>query len=76
MNPARAFAPSVVGRSFPGYHWIYWLGPVLGALVASGYYRLAKNLNYEEANPGQDAMDEEEAEEAARSVSRSGTGEV
>lgn len=54
LNPARSFGPCVVNRHFPGYHWIYWLGPFLGAVVAAGYHRFAKHLNYEEANPGQD----------------------
>jgi len=28
MNPARSFGPSVIAHSFPGYHWIYWVGPL------------------------------------------------
>ena len=32
-----------------------WLGPVLGACIASGFYRFIKFLVYEEANPCQDA---------------------
>ncbi|MBV8479494.1 MAG: aquaporin, partial [Actinobacteria bacterium] len=32
MNPARAFGPELVGN-FWGAGWIYYLGPVLGALV-------------------------------------------
>lgn len=55
LNPARSFGPAVVARNFPGYHWIYWVGPFLGALVTAGYYKLIKGLNYEEANPGQDS---------------------
>ena len=47
MNPARAFGPAVVYsryndakyNSFTG-HWIYWLGPALGAGVAGLIYRL------------------------------------
>jgi aquaporin related protein len=39
MNPARAFAPAVVNGSFPGYHWIYWIGPILGAVLAVIAYR-------------------------------------
>lgn len=27
LNPARSFGPSVAGTWFPGYHWIYWVGP-------------------------------------------------
>lgn len=26
LNPARSFGPAVAARSFPVYHWIYWLG--------------------------------------------------
>ena len=58
MNPARSFGPAVAAASFPGYHWIYWLGPGMGAVVTSGYFRFIKWLNYEEANPGQDSAGE------------------
>jgi aquaporin Z len=37
MNPARAFGPQLIGN-FWGDGWIYYLGPVVGALVAGlGY---------------------------------------
>ena len=39
---------------FPGYHWIYWAGPLLGSLLATGFYVLIKALEYETVNPGQD----------------------
>ena len=55
LNPTRSFGPCVVNREFPGHHWIYWIGPFLGALISAGYYKFAKFFNYEEANPGQDA---------------------
>ena len=42
VNPARSFGPCVASASFPGYHWIYWLGPVLGAFVAGGFYHFVK----------------------------------
>jgi len=60
LNPARSFGPAVVSTSFVGYHWIYWVGPALGGLVAAMYYRWVKWMNYEEANPGQDAVNEVE----------------
>jgi aquaporin related protein len=44
-------------RSFVGYHWIYWVGPILGAIVASGFYKFIKILEYESANPDQDAAE-------------------
>ncbi|EKD21548.1 MIP family channel protein [Drepanopeziza brunnea f. sp. 'multigermtubi' MB_m1] len=55
VNPARSFGPSVVSREFHSYHWIYWVGPILGSIVASGFYLLMKMLEYETANPGQDS---------------------
>ncbi|ROW09269.1 hypothetical protein VPNG_05868 [Cytospora leucostoma] len=54
LNPARSFGCAVAGRSFPGYHWIYWLGPAMGAVLASLYYLFVKWAHYEQANPGQD----------------------
>ncbi|KAH6716143.1 aquaporin-like protein [Leptodontidium sp. MPI-SDFR-AT-0119] len=43
VNSARSFGPAVIG-------------PILGAIVASGVYLLMKILEYETANPGQDSM--------------------
>jgi len=57
LNPARSFGPCVAGRYFQHYHWIYWIGPILGALLAGGYYHFVKFFNYEDANPGQDSAD-------------------
>ncbi|WPH01421.1 aquaporin-1 [Acrodontium crateriforme] len=61
LNPARSFAPCVILRNFPSYHWIYWLGPCLGSIIAVGFFRFVKTLEYETANPGQD-FNEKEAE--------------
>lgn len=69
LNPARSFGCAVAGREFPGYHWIYWVGPCLGALLATGYFWVIKRMRYEEANPGQDAPDEEAAARIARLTS-------
>jgi len=61
LNPARSFGPCVVVRIFEDYHWIYWIGPLLGSLLASGFYKFIKMLEYETANPGQD-FDENETQ--------------
>jgi MIP family channel proteins len=37
MNPARAFGPELLGN-FWGEGWIYYLGPVIGALIAAFAY--------------------------------------
>ena len=57
INPARAFGPDVVAGSFPGYHWIYWVGPSLGALLASSFWYLVEALGWKTVNPGQDYDD-------------------
>ncbi|KAL8915161.1 MAG: hypothetical protein Q9171_000280 [Xanthocarpia ochracea] len=64
LNPARSFGPDVANRQFDGYHYIYWIGPFLGAAIAAGYHRFAKYFRYEEANPGQDAISDNEAASA------------
>lgn len=55
VNPARTFGPDVVLHSFYHYHWIYWVGPILGAIVAAGFYFLMKALEYETVNPAADS---------------------
>ncbi|KAJ5101345.1 hypothetical protein NUU61_003567 [Penicillium alfredii] len=54
LNPARSLGPDVINRQFPGYHWIYWVGPLLGSLLASGFYHLLCLVRWENINPGQD----------------------
>jgi aquaporin related protein len=54
VNPARSFGPAVVEGNFVSYHWIYWVGPFLGSLLACGLYKAVVFLGYHSANPGQD----------------------
>ncbi|KAH7001391.1 aquaporin-like protein [Ilyonectria destructans] len=60
INPARSFGPAVI-TGFVNYHWIYWLGPFMGSCLAFLVYTTFKWLEYQNANPGQDADDVEKA---------------
>jgi aquaporin TIP len=40
MNPARAMGPMIAGGFFPSYWYIYWVGPIIGAVVAGLVYAL------------------------------------
>lgn len=60
LNPARSFGPCVVTGKFEPEHWIYWVGPALGAILAVAFYRFIKILEYENANPGQDHNEQDE----------------
>jgi len=41
MNPARSLGPAVGGGEWSS-HWIYWLGPFIGAVLAVGAYELLR----------------------------------
>ncbi|KAH7127088.1 aquaporin-like protein [Dendryphion nanum] len=75
LNPARSFGPDVILLTFDAHHWIYWIGPLLGAVLAVVFYRLIKFLEYETANPGADSDGQEgtryfNSPESAENVSR------
>ena len=46
MNPARAMGPMIAGLFFPGYWWIYWVGPVIGGILAGlAYHYIMEEKN-------------------------------
>ena len=55
MNPARSFGPAVVAN-FWDDHWIYWLGPLIGAAVAALVYEYVFIDREEEDSPIEDAL--------------------
>lgn len=74
LNPARSLGPDVINRSFPSYHWIYWLGPVLGSLMAVGWYYFLRVLRFQTCNPEQDADHEKEVHEGEGMMTVTGGG--
>jgi aquaporin NIP len=38
MNPARSFGPALVSGLWEA-HWVYWLGPVIGATLGAALYQ-------------------------------------
>lgn len=38
MNPARSFGPAFITQNWSN-HWIYWTGPITGALAAGFLYK-------------------------------------
>ncbi|XP_030630971.1 aquaporin-8-like [Chanos chanos] len=39
LNPARAFGPAVM-TNYWTYHWVYWVGPIGGGLLAAALVRV------------------------------------
>jgi MIP family channel proteins len=68
MNPARAFGPELVGQMF-GEGWIYWLGPIIGALIAAlGYeYLYLRPLRPAVVGTAESGVDEPRPGDAATS---------
>ncbi|KKA16528.1 Aquaporin [Rasamsonia emersonii CBS 393.64] len=75
LNFARSLGPAVVNHHFPGYFWIYFVGPLLGSLLASAFFYLLNQLRYQTCNPGQDYNELEAQMEKERSASQSTPGE-
>ena len=39
MNPARSFGPALISGNF-SFHWVYWLAPIIGAILAVLAYKI------------------------------------
>jgi len=62
MNPARSFGPAVATGTWDS-HWVYWVGPVAGALLAVGAYEILR----EPKTPGIAMSQSQGSAEASRS---------
>ncbi|XP_015676654.1 aquaporin-5 [Protobothrops mucrosquamatus] len=38
INPARSFAPAVILGKFGPFHWVFWMGPFIGGILAAIIY--------------------------------------
>ncbi|CCH62768.1 hypothetical protein TBLA_0I01090 [Henningerozyma blattae CBS 6284] len=47
VNPARSLGAALAKKSFPPYHWIYWIGPLLGGLLGWSVWQLLVWLDYQ-----------------------------
>lgn len=53
MNPAVSFGPAVVSWTWTN-HWVYWLGPFVGAAIAAVVYEIFLTSNTHEQLPTTD----------------------
>ena len=53
MNPARSFGPAVAAGVWDS-HWVYWVGPIAGALLAAAVYELLREPHTPGTSPGPD----------------------
>ncbi len=56
MNPARHFGPALVGSHWANW-WLWWVAPIIGALLAAALY--AYVLQEQSETPRPDSLDGE-----------------
>ncbi len=52
MNPARSFGPALLSGAWTD-HWVYWVGPIIGALVAAPLFHFLREPSTETEIEGQ-----------------------
>ncbi|XP_031552039.1 aquaporin-like [Actinia tenebrosa] len=59
LNPARSFAPALINNSWK-HHWVYWIGPILGAIPGALLYEKVFSVNKNEVSPAAASKREED----------------
>jgi len=49
IDPSRSFGPALVTNHWQN-HWVYWVGPLLGSLLATGFFILHHTSDFLEAH--------------------------
>jgi aquaporin related protein len=57
LNPARSLGPDVIARNFDSFAWIYYAAPYTAVLVATGFFKSLRWLQYYTVVPDQDDDD-------------------
>ncbi|XP_046746491.1 aquaporin AQPAe.a-like [Diprion similis] len=71
FNPARSFAPALLARHWHD-HWVYWLGPILGSVVAAFLYKCIFKSAIEE---GEESEEEDATDKSNDVVAKPGEKE-
>lgn len=66
INPARTFGPCVVNGQFPSYAWLYYVGQILGTIIATLAYLILKLLGYEEVVAGIESENAEDSQDVSQ----------
>lgn len=50
FNPARSFGPALAAQNWTA-HWLYWLAPIVGMVVAMNLYNALRSSSVNDASP-------------------------
>ncbi|KAG0305730.1 hypothetical protein BGZ98_003651 [Dissophora globulifera] len=72
LNPARAFATALAAEYFPRTHWVFWFGPLSGAIFGAAMHILFRFLDFDQYTAGYDAENEDQYQRAQAAAAKGG----